>query len=205
MAHIDPNASALISEYIESMPPFGKEICTLLRTIILASSDQLVEDWKWGPNYNAQGMVCGYGTFQKHVKVTFFRGAELKDKYGLFNHCVDNISSRSIKYTSVAEVDEKKLAAYVKEAVKLNLHSPTQKRATQQTVIPDALQTILDKNPLAQQHFAAMPAYKQKEFIEQVETAKRPATLTARLEKIVTLLEANVGWNDKYRDMQKAK
>ena len=205
MAHIDKNASALISEYIESMPPFGKEICTLLRTIILASSDQLTEDWKWGPNYNAQGMVCGYGTFKKHVKVTFFRGAELSDKYGLFNHCVDNISSRSIKYTSIAEVDEKKLAAYVQEAVKLNLHSPPQKRTTQQAVVPDALQTILAKNPLAQKHFAAMSAYKKKEFIEQVETAKRPATLTARLEKITALLEANVGWNDKYRDMHKSK
>jgi hypothetical protein len=57
MPKIDPNASKHITEYIDTLAPFAKEICVKLRAIILASSNELVEDWKWGPNYNANGMV----------------------------------------------------------------------------------------------------------------------------------------------------
>lgn len=204
MAKIKENAETLITDYIQGLPPFSKEICLALREIFLSASLDLVEDWKWGPNYNCNGMVAGYGGFQKHVKVTFFRGNELKDKDGLFNHCLENQALRSIKYTSVDEIDAKKLKALVQEAVKLNKKASPKKLEKIQNTIPPALEDLLKRNEKAKEHFDGMSAYKQKEFIEQVETAKRAETLITRLEKIERLLEANIGWNDKYRDAQKS-
>lgn len=202
MPKIDSKAAEHISGYIGELPEFSRLICERLREIFLAASADLQEDWKWGPNYNSNGMVCGYGGFQKHVKLTFFRGSEMSDKYGLFNHCVDNISLRSIKYTDVKQVeaDADKLTEYIREAIAVN-HSgiaPIRKDPNP-VVIPMALQKLLTANPVAREHFTAMSPYKQKEFIEQVETAKRPETLEKRLEKIETLLNQGLGWNDKYR------
>lgn len=202
MAKINPEAGKHITEYIDGLPDFARPICRRLREILLAASPELKEDWKWGPNYNANGMVCGYGSFQKHAKLTFFRGGELSDKHSLFNHCVDNIANRSIKYTDVEQVeaDAAKLADYIREAVALN-HSgtPALKKDTNPVVVPEALKKRLAANPVANAHFKALSPYKQKEFIEQVETAKRPETLEKRLEKIEQLLNEGLGWNDKYR------
>jgi len=69
---VHPDAKKEIDSYINSMPAFSKAICEKLRSIILNAVPGIKEDWKWGPNYNYHGMVCGYGAFQKHVKLTFF-------------------------------------------------------------------------------------------------------------------------------------
>ena len=103
---VHPNAKQEIDAYIEEMQPFAKAICKKLRSIILKADPSIQEDWKWGPHYSSNGMVCGYGGFQKHVKLTFFNGAGMKDPKKLFNHCVDNEFSRSIKYTDIKEIDE---------------------------------------------------------------------------------------------------
>lgn len=202
MPKIDPKAADHITAYIHELPEPARLICLRLREIIRSASPALREDWKWGPNYNADGMVCGFGSFQKHTKLTFFRGGEMTDRHGLFNHCTDNIANRSIKYTDVAEVEAMapELADYVREAVALNASGvPAVKKDTAPVTVPDALKKRLASNPVAFGHFKAMSPYKQKEFIEQVETAKRPETLEKRLEKIETLLTEGLGWNDKYR------
>src|SRR5690349_15313018 len=111
---VHPNAKQEIDAYIEEMQPFAKAICKKLRTIILKADASIQEDWKWGPHYSSNGMVCGYGGFQKHVKLTFFNGAGMKDPKKLFNHCVDNEFSRSIKYIDIKEIDEKTLTEYIK-------------------------------------------------------------------------------------------
>lgn len=117
---VDPEASEKVSEYIESMPPFSKNICEKLRQIILSTDAGIIEDWKWGPNYSYDGMVCGYAAFQKHVKLTFFNGSGMKDSRKLFNHCLDNEFSRSVKYTTISEVDPKNLTLYIKESIAVN-------------------------------------------------------------------------------------
>ena len=119
-AKAHPNAKQEITAYIESLPPFGQAICKKLRSVILKADASLTEDWKWGPHYSSNGMVCGFSAFQKHAKLTFFNGAAMKDPKGLFNHCVDNEFSRSIKYSDVKEIDEKTLADYVRESVAVN-------------------------------------------------------------------------------------
>lgn len=202
MSKINPKAADHITAYINEQPEFARLICGRLREIIRDASPELKEDWKWGPNYNAGGMVCGFGAFKKHVKLTFFRGTDMSDKHGLFNHCVDNLALRSIKYTDVKQVeaDSAKLTEYLREAIAVNRSgtAPVRKDPNPITV-PEVLEKLLAANPVAKEHFTAMSPYKQKEFIEQVETAKRPETLEKRLEKIESLLTEGLGWNDKYR------
>ena len=120
MAVKSPNAAAQVNAYIAALPVFSKEICEKLRKIILAGGSDLTEEWKWGPHYSADGMVCGYGAFQKHVKLTFFNGSAMEDKHKLFNHCVDNQFSRSVKYTNLDEINERLLTDYIKESIKIN-------------------------------------------------------------------------------------
>jgi hypothetical protein len=54
-----PKATEEVLQYIDGLPPFSKAICKKLRAIILKADKELVEDWKWGPNYYLSGMVCG--------------------------------------------------------------------------------------------------------------------------------------------------
>src|SRR5688572_4907162 len=100
MATAKKDGSKKVAEYLESLPEWSAAICRKLQRIILKADPSIVEDWKWGPNYASNGMVCGYGAFQKHVKLTFFNGSAMTDSKGLFNHCVDNEFSRSIKYVN---------------------------------------------------------------------------------------------------------
>ena len=144
------NATAEVDKYIDKMPAFSKEICIRLREIILKAVSGIKEDWKWGPNYNFEGMVCGFGAFQKHVKFTFFNGSDMKDSNGLFNHCVDNEFCRSIKYVSADEIDEKMLTAYIKEAAAINKKGFKKVVKDKTVIVPDDLQQKLNKNPSRQ-------------------------------------------------------
>lgn len=70
-----------IESYFDEAPSFAGDICRKLRHIIFKAEPEIVEDWKWGPNYSKNGMVCGIGAFQKHVSLAFFQGAHMKDSY----------------------------------------------------------------------------------------------------------------------------
>lgn len=68
-----PGASLLITEYVDALPPFSHEICVKLRELIHAAIPDVIEDWKWGPNFYCHGMVCGFGAFKSHVTIAFFK------------------------------------------------------------------------------------------------------------------------------------
>src|SRR5258706_15749549 len=112
------NAAAEITKYINEQPEWAKAICNKLRRIILKADNKIIEDWKWGPHYKkTSGMVCGFSAFQKNAKLTFFNGSQLKEEDEIFNHCIDNEFSRSIKFTDIKEINENLLTRYIKEAV----------------------------------------------------------------------------------------
>src|SRR5436853_338053 len=92
-------ASKLIDDYIAKSPAFAQKICNMLRQIILKADPKIIEDWKWGPNYYKDGMICGYGTFKGWVTFSFFQGALMKDPKKLFNYGDANAHNRSIKFT----------------------------------------------------------------------------------------------------------
>lgn len=188
-----------VQTYIESLPEWSKEICSELRRITLAADASIAEEWKWGPHYSSQGMVCGYGAFQKHVKFTFFNGSAMKDPKGLFNHCVDNEFSRSIKYTDISEIDAKTLAAYIKESVAANKKGFKRVVADKTVDVPEDLQKALKANKKAAAYFEGLTYGYKKEYAEHVTTAKQEKTRLDRIAKIVNLCAEEKTLNHKYK------
>src|SRR5688500_6515180 len=136
-------ATAKIQAYIESLPDWSRDICSRLRSIILAADPDIREEWKWGPHYSCEGMMCGFGAFQKHVKLTFFNGAGLADTKGLFNHCTDNEFSRSIKLFRHDEINETILTDYVLASVELNRRGFKRQVKNKEVEVPPALLSAL--------------------------------------------------------------
>lgn len=89
--------------------------------MILKADPDIIEDWKWGPNYQKNGMVCGFGAFKQHVILTFFQGAILKDPKKILNHGTTNQHNRNIKFKSINDIDEDTLIKYIREAVNNNV------------------------------------------------------------------------------------
>ena len=114
------DASLKINEYIDTLPAWSQKICKRLRTIILKCDPKLIEDWKWGPNYYYEGMVCGFWYFKKHVSFVFFQGSLLKDKHKVLQSNPGNVHNRHLKFTDIKEVNEKLLIEYIKEGVANN-------------------------------------------------------------------------------------
>lgn len=144
-------------------------------------------------------MVCGYGEAQKFIKFTFFNGSGMKDPKGLFNHCVDNEFSRSIKYTDVSEIDEKAITAYIKESVAVNAKGYKREVKNKNVEVPDDLQQALDKNKTAANFFKDLSYGYKKDYVEWITTAKRPETRTDRITKVVTMCGEGRKMNDKYK------
>lgn len=194
------DASKEITSYISALNEPAKSICTRLRAIILKSVPGIREDWKWGPNYNYEGMVCGVGGFKKHAVIHFFNGAQMKDPKKLFNFGGENDYSRSIKFNDVSEVDEKVIAAYVKESASINKAGYKRtKKETKEAVPPDDLYTALKKKPVARKFFDSLANGYKNEFIELVESAKKQETRDQRILKVVGLCAEGVKLNDKYK------
>jgi len=188
-----------VSAYLESLPEWSQTLCTKLRAIILKTGPEITEEWKWGPHYSCHGMVCGWGAFQKHIKFTFFNGSGMKDPKGLFNHCVDNEFSRSIKYTDVSELDEAVLQAYIRESIAVNKKGFKRTVADKTVQIPEELEAALSKNKNAKTFFENLSYGYKKEFVEHFKTAKQEKTKAERLAKILTLCAEGKTLNGNYK------
>lgn len=184
------DASYQIAEYISAMPEWSKAICIKLRNIIHKADPQMVEDWKWGPNYYHNGMVCGFGAFKKHVAFVFFQGAQLKDPKKLLSQGENNVHNRRIHFKDVNEVKEKVLIEYIKEAVQINTTGKAvgvSKAATIEIDTPNDLQKLLDENKLSE-YFDMLAYTHRKEYITWINDAKKEETRANRLNKTVEML-----------------
>ena len=196
MAVVHPRAAEEIDQYIAGLSPFAKSICKKLRKIILKADPDLQEDWKWGPHYSCNGMVCGYGGFSQHVKFTFFNGSAMKDPLKLFNHCVDNEFSRSIKYTDVSEINEPTLTSYIRESVAINKKGFRREIKNKNVEVPEDLLTALKKNKSAFTFFDQLSYGYKKDYVQWVTSAKRTETRTDRIEKLVKRCSEKKKMND---------
>src|SRR5512138_2090883 len=93
-----------------------------LRTLIEQADPEVVEEWKWRgvPVWSHDGLICTGETYKKVVKMTFAKGASLKDPSGLFNSSLEGNVRRAIDFHEGDEVDEQALKALIKAAVNLN-------------------------------------------------------------------------------------
>jgi uncharacterized protein YdeI (YjbR/CyaY-like superfamily) len=196
--HIE-DASQKIDDYINTLPAWSKKICSRLRRIVLKSDPAMIEDWKWGPNYYLQGMICGYGAFQKHVSFVFFQGTLLKDKKKILQSNPGNLHNRHIKFTDVAEIDEDVLLEYLLEAIDNNRKGKRLLEAKDKNLAVDKDITKAFKEAGLLTYFEGLAYSHRKEYLQWIGDAKKEETRNSRIEKAIAKLSSKEMMHDKYK------
>jgi hypothetical protein len=115
-------ASELISKRIVELGDWRGETLARMRKLIKEADPGVVEEWKWmgTPIWSHDGIICTGESYKNHVKLTFAKGASLKDPARLFNSSLDGKVRRAIDIHEGEKVDESAFKALVKAAVALN-------------------------------------------------------------------------------------
>ena len=121
------SASELISARIAELGDWRGKTLRRMRTLIKEADPEVVEEWKWvkptrpgTPVWSHDGIICTGESYKNVVKLTFAKGAALKDPARLFNSSLDGNVRRAIDIPEGEEVDEPAFKALVREAVALN-------------------------------------------------------------------------------------
>src|SRR5467141_1414479 len=121
------SASALIDEKIKELRDWRGKTIAKVRDIIHQADPEIVEEWKWvkptnpgTPVWSHGGIVCTGEPYKSFVKMTFAKGASLKDPSGLFNSSLEGNVRRAIDFHEGDKIDEKALKALIRSAVALN-------------------------------------------------------------------------------------
>ena len=125
-------ASKLIDGRIRELGDWRGKTLEKVRRLIKEADPEIVEEWKWmgTPVWSHGGIICTGETYKSVVKLTFAKGASLKDPSGLFNSSLDGNVRRAIDIHETDKIDEAALKNLIRAAVALNLKSK-KKRATQ--------------------------------------------------------------------------
>ena len=140
------SASALIDEKIKELGDWRGQTLARVREIIHQADPEIVEEWKWAkatspgtPVFSHGGIVCTAETYKSVVKLTFARGAALKDPSNLFNSSLEGNVRRAIDIHQDDKIDELSLKNLIRAAVALNLQGkskpkPKPRRASSKRV-----------------------------------------------------------------------
>lgn len=117
-----PSASELISNRIAELGGWRGETLSRMRKLIKKADPDVVEEWKWmgTPVWSHDGIICTGESYKSVVKLTFAKGASLKDPARLFNSSLDGNTRRAIDIHEGEQLDESAFKALVLEAVALN-------------------------------------------------------------------------------------
>lgn len=112
----------LIDARIAQLGDWRGELLARIRELIKDADPDVVEDWKWRgvPVWYHDGMICTGEIYKNVVKMTFAKGASLKDPAGLFNSSLDGNARRAIDFHECDRVDEQALKALIRSAVESN-------------------------------------------------------------------------------------
>jgi hypothetical protein len=126
------SASAVIGQKIKDLGDWRGKMLAKVRTIIHKADPEIVEEWKWAkatspgvPVWSHGGIVCTGETYKDHVKMTFAKGASLKDPAGLFNSSLEGNIRRAIDIHEGEKINETALKDLIRAAVELNVKGKT--------------------------------------------------------------------------------
>jgi hypothetical protein len=130
------SASAFIDNKIKELGDWRGKTLAKVRDIIHAADPEIVEEWKWAkatgpgtPVFSHDGIVCTGETYKSVVKLTFAKGASLKDPKGLFNSSLEGNVRRAIDIHESEKINEAALKELIHAAVELNLKSKSAKKS----------------------------------------------------------------------------
>jgi hypothetical protein len=129
------SASDLISKRIAELGDWRGETLARMRKLIKEADPGVIEEWKWmgTPVWSHDGIICTGESYKKVVKLTFAKGASLKDPKRLFNSSLDGNVRRAIDIPEGVKLDATAFKALVREAIALNSSKkakPAKKKAT---------------------------------------------------------------------------
>src|SRR4051812_42360472 len=121
-AKSEVSPSQLIDARIDELSDWRGETLALIRILIRQADPEVVEEWKWRgvPVWSHAGIICTGETYKNVVKMTFAKGASLKDPAGLFNSSLEGNTRRAIDIHEGDKIDEKALKGLIRAAVALN-------------------------------------------------------------------------------------
>ena len=114
--------SRLIDARIKELDDWRGKTLSHVRALIKQADPEVVEEWKWRgvPVWSHHGMICTGETYKSVVKVTFAKGASLKDPSGLFNSSLEGNTRRAIDFHEGDEIDEDAFKTLIRAAAALN-------------------------------------------------------------------------------------
>jgi hypothetical protein len=116
--------SHLIDARIQELGDWRGKTLSRLRQLIKQADPDVVEEWKWSvPVWSHDGIICTGETYKKVVKLTFPKGASLKDPAGLFNSSLEGNTRRAIDFHEDDKIDESAFKTLIRAAVALNTSS----------------------------------------------------------------------------------
>src|SRR3954468_21023837 len=122
-AQASESPSRLIDARIKELGDWRGEMLGRLRALVKEADPDIVEEWKWRgvPVWSHAGLICTGETYKTVVKMTFAKGAALKDPAGLFNSSLEGNTRRAIDFREGDAIDEGALKALIRAAVALNM------------------------------------------------------------------------------------
>ena len=165
---------------------------------------EVEETVKWGqPCYTHSGKnVAGIGAFKEFVSVWFFQGALLRDEQGVLVNAQEGRTKamRQWRFQAVEEIDEPLLRAYVDESIENQRQGKAIQAEKKMPVeVPDELAGALAEDRGAGKRFDGLTPARQREYAEFITEAKRVETRVRRLKKILPMIRAGQGLNDRYK------
>ena len=118
----EKSPSQLIDARIKELGDWRGQLLGLLRALVKEADPEVIEEWKWRgvPVWSHDGLICTGETYKNIVKMTFAKGAALKDPSGLFNASLEGNTRRAIDFHEGAKINEEALKALIRAAVSLN-------------------------------------------------------------------------------------
>src|ERR671937_572528 len=132
--------SQLIDARIKELGDWRGQMLSRLGTLVKQADPEVVEEWKWRgvPVWSHDGLICTGETYKSVVKMTFAKGAALKDPSGLFNSSLEGNTRRAIDFHEGDKINEEALKTLVRAAVTLNKSRKTANAGTRSKSPPKA-------------------------------------------------------------------
>ncbi|HEX8795710.1 MAG TPA: DUF1801 domain-containing protein, partial [Polyangiaceae bacterium] len=181
------SASARIDARIKELGDWRGKTLAKVRKLVKEADPEIVEEWKWRgtPVWSHNGHVCLADGFKSVVKITFPKGASMKDRSGLFNAGLDGNNWRAIDVREGDRLDEAALKKLVKEAVALNLEGKKAKPSRPREIpIPRDLSAALREDGILGD-WESLPPGKRLYLIKWIEQAVHETTRAKRVASAV--------------------
>ncbi|MEO8516921.1 MAG: YdeI/OmpD-associated family protein [Flavobacterium sp.] len=173
--------------------------------VSIITKTELVEMTKWGGSvYTINGKnVVGIGGFKSYLGIWFFNGVFMKDEAKILVNAQEGVTKalRQWRFDAMADIikNEKLILQYIQEAIANEKAGISKKPEKKEAIVSESLNEAFQSDKDLAKAFEAFSPYKQREFLEYVETAKQEKTKLSRIDKIKPMILNGIGLNDKYR------